>query len=1029
MTYILGLDCGIKSVGASVVPIDDEERPVGIEAILVHLFEGGEQPKNGKSLAEPRRLSRSCRRLVKRKTQRLKQLSALMSAHGMSTDRTTPSYLKKCPWQARHDGLHQRLTHEEFVKALLHIAKRRGFKSNRKAPEPTDTDGKKALAGCQSFETTLRQSVFETVGDYLFTLDKKRNTAGTYTRTVKRELLQEEVKLLCQRQFQFGNKRATPAFEEAFSTIAFYQRPLASSEGLVGYCTFEDNEKRAPKKSYAAEQFLVYSDLVHLRILNRGSGSEKKLTKEQIQLLAEEAHKKIQVTFAQTRKLLSLKPEEYFKSKQFQYKAPKGKKITDWIELTKLCEKNKFISMEGYHTLRKTVEKIDPNAWKTLSHQPSKLDEIARILSFYHDENKILDLMAPLELEFEIKKEILKITNFSKTINLSSKAINKLLPFMKSGSSYQESIKKANYIDKKKSKNQYLLPVLKSEDLTTNPVVNRTITQARKVINAIISRYGSPAYVHIELARDLAKSRADRKKLQDRQENNEKEKKQSFEYAEQFFGENPSGEDQKKLRLWKQQKGFCIYSGKKIDDHHLKDRTATQIDHILPRSRSYDNSYHNQVLCFSGMNQEKGAKTPFEAWGGRGSWDSIVARAKELPAPKAQRILMEKFDARSQDWKDRSLNDTRYACRQLKNFIEENLALTGKKAKKVKTFNGALTSYARHLWGFPKNRDLDDTHHGLDAVIVACFTDRVVQQVHCWNRYQGRSIVGPQLTLPWQNFRHDLKEKISSLFISRAPNRKAKGSCHDATIRAIRSNKGNKVVTQKTPLSKIDLKALETMYDKERNWRLYNHLKMKLVESNDKPNVAFKDPVFMPTIKKSVKQNQVNSIRVTTTHKNGVLVRGGFAEHSRMVRVDIFKSEKGFHLCPIYIDDVAKGILPNNVLVPGKDPVDLDDTYQFLFSLYKNDLIEMITKKNQSYLGYYQGTDISTGSVKIMHHHSSQSTDKRGVKSMKEIKKYSVNYFGERFEVKGEKRLGVEKYLHKGKIISQNFEEQPPYTE
>lgn len=51
-------------------------------------------------------------------------------------------------------------------------------------------------------------------------------------------------------------------------------------------------------------------------------------------------------------------------------------------------------------------------------------------------------------------------------------------------------------------------------DIPRNPVVLRVINQTRKVVNAIVKKYGSPKSVHIELARDLAKSRAERNEIE-----------------------------------------------------------------------------------------------------------------------------------------------------------------------------------------------------------------------------------------------------------------------------------------------------------------------------------------------------------------------------------------------------------------------------------------------------------------------------------------------------------------------------------
>ena len=49
-----------------------------------------------------------------------------------------------------------------------------------------------------------------------------------------------------------------------------------------------------------------------------------------------------------------------------------------------------------------------------------------------------------------------------------------------------------------------------------NPAVARALSELRIVVNAIIRKYGKPTTVHVELARELKKSRQHRKEITDR---------------------------------------------------------------------------------------------------------------------------------------------------------------------------------------------------------------------------------------------------------------------------------------------------------------------------------------------------------------------------------------------------------------------------------------------------------------------------------------------------------------------------------
>lgn len=145
-----------------------------------------------------------------------------------------------------------------------------------------------------------------------------------------------------------------------------------------------------------------------------------------------------------------------------------------------------------------------------------------------------------------------------------------------------------------------------------------------------------------------------------------------------------------------------------------------------------------------------------------------------------------------------------------------------------------------------------------------------------------------------------------------------------------------------------------------------------------------------------------------------------------MVRVDVFakankKGQPEYYLVPIYIYDFAKKQLPNKAIVaykPEKDWLAMDDK-DFLFSLYKNDLV-YVKKKNEEFKGYYTGTDRSTGAISLKHHDSDISVWNNGektgigVKTLLAFEKYSVDYFGnispKRPPGIREKRLGVAQY-------------------
>ncbi len=203
------------------------------------------------------------------------------------------------------------------------------------------------------------------------------------------------------------------------------------------------------------------------------------------------------------------------------------------------------------------------------------------------------------------------------------------------------------------------------------------------------------------------------------------------------------------------------------------------------------------------------------------------------------------------------------------------------------------------------------------------------------------------------------------------------------------------------------------MVDKERNFKLYNVLKERLEEHGGKADKAFATSIYMPVNDPSKTAPRINSVNIITKEKTGILINEGLASNGDMVRVDVFKKEGKYFLVPIYAHHFVKDKLPNKAIMQGKDEKnweEMDDT-DFIFSLCKNDLVHVKSKKEE-YFAYYVGTHRGTGSINIRTHDRDASFGKdgdssTGVKTLLSFDKYSVDYFGNKSRIKKEKRLGV----------------------
>lgn len=1059
INYILGLDIGIASVGWAMVEIDEEENPIRLIDLGVRVFERAEVPKTGDSLAMVRRLARSVRRLTRRRAHRLLRARRLLKREGVlqAADFDENGLIKSLPntpWQLRAAALDRKLTPLEWSAVLLHLIKHRGYLSQRKNEgETADKELGALLKGVADNAHALQTGDFRTPAELALNKFEKesghiRNQRGDYSHTFSRKDLQAELILLFEKQKEFGNPHISGGLKEGIETLLMTQRPALSGDAvqkMLGHCTFEPAEPKAAKNTYTAERFIWLTKLNNLRILEQGS--ERPLTDTERATLMDEPYRKSKLTYAQARKLLGLEDTAFFKGLRY------GK---DNAEASTLME------MKAYHAISRALEKEGLKDKKSpLNLSPELQDEIGTAFSLFKTDEDITGRLKD-RIQPEILEALLKHISFDKFVQISLKALRRIVPLMEQGKRYDEACAEiyGDHYGKKNTEEKIYLPPIPADEIR-NPVVLRALSQARKVINGVVRRYGSPARIHIETAREVGKSFKDRKEIEKRQEENRKDREKAAakfrEYFPNFVGE-PKSKDILKLRLYEQQHGKCLYSGKEINLGRLNEKGYVEIDHALPFSRTWDDSFNNKVLVLGSENQNKGNQTPYEYFNGKDNsreWQEFKARVEtsRFPRSKKQRILLQKFDEDS--FKERNLNDTRYVNRFLCQFVADRMRLTGKGKKRVFASNGQITNLLRGFWGLRKVRAENDRHHALDAVVVACSTVAMQQKITRFVRYKemnafdGKTIdketgeVLHQKThfpQPWEFFAQEvmirvfgkpdgkpefeeadtpeklrtlLAEKLSSrpeavheyvtpLFVSRAPNRKMSGQGHMETVKsAKRLDEGVSVL--RVPLTQLKLKDLEKMVNREREPKLYEALKARLEAHKDDPAKAFAEP-FYKYDKAGNRTQQVKAVRVEQVQKTGVWVRNhnGIADNATMVRVDVFEKGDKYYLVPIYSWQVAKGILPDRAVVQGKDEEDwqlIDDSFNFKFSLHPNDLVEVITKKARMF-GYFASCHRGTGNINIRIHDLDHKIGKNGilegigVKTALSFQKYQIDELG-----------------------------------
>ena len=1044
--YVLGLDIGMASVGAALLATDH------ILGLHVRAFNKAETAKEGESLNKIRRDSALTRRRLHRRAFRLLRLRRLLKRLGILENHSTSIFtaLQVSPWQLRAEGLDRLLSSTEWAATLYHLVKHRGFQSTRKSETKSDEKAGQMLSGVSHNSQLLEAGAYRTVGELAWKHESfreaKRNKGGAYTHTFARADIASELHQLFTTQRAMGNPHTAMEFEQNVHALLMARRPSLSGDRLlklVGKCTFETTEYRAPKASHTAERFVGLTRLNNLRI--SGIRQARPLAEDERQVLLPLPFIQAKLTYKQARKALSLGEAERFAGLNYRDKDPEGASLFE---------------AKYFHALRKAYENNGLNReWQRDSLDVQRLDTLAYALTVFKEDKESGQWLAAQGIEAKIIEAVLEVS-FTDFIRLSRKALLRILPFMEQGKRYDEAVQEAGYAhhsQKDSSQKSRLLPAFSKEDVT-NPVVYRSLNQARKLVNAIIQQYGAPSAVHIELARDLSKPFDERKRIEREQKEFRDNKLEDIQQFNRQFGFEPKGLDLLKWRLYREQDGKCAYSLRPFDLNRLYENGYAEVDHALPYSRSFDDSMNNKVLVFTTENRNKGSKTPYEYLDGQNDtvqWREFIAGVmgnKKIRQAKRMKLLRKDFGKdEAEKFRDRNLTDTRYACRLFKNHVETHLQLAeGSESKRCVVVSGQLTAFLRARWGLVKVRDNGDLHHALDAAVVAACSHAFVQRLSTYSRrgeleYLHSHAFDPEtgevvdiaalrqleknFPQPWEGFRREVLARLSPnpaavipalegiqpVRVSRAPQRRGTGAAHQETIRSAKPlEQGQSSV--KVPLEKLRLQDIPNIVGAHdpRNESLIQAIHQRLVAHKGDSKKAFAEPLYKPSKPgKEAHAPQVRSVRLLDTQKSGLPVRGGIANNGDMLRVDIFTKGGKFFAVPLYVADIVKKELPNRAVLASKPEAEwtvMDEGYAFLYSLHQNDWVKISFKKDAPVEGYYAGFDRTTGAINVWAHDRNKSVGKDGlmrgigIKTALSVEKFHVDMLGNLYPARNEIR-------------------------
>lgn len=784
----LGIDHGSSSIGWALFALDGTREPERLIDAGVHIFSDSRDPESSDPLGKARREARQPRRRRDRYVQRKRHvMNELVRLGLMPADPAARKALELLdPYELRAAALDRPLHRHELGRILFQLQQRRGFQSNRLS-DGDDKESGTVRESIASLEREMAERGSATLGAYW----KARLDAGERIRSAfwtARDMLKAEFDAIVEAQRGFDP--SLPSLGR-LRGIIFHQRPLRPQE--PGKCAIDGTSPRAPWALPIVQRFRILQELSNLRLTIPPEPSPRRLDRAQRDRLLGQLLARKEMAFERMRKQKQLGlPEDA----RFNLESDRRKKLDGDRTAVILAHKERF-----------------GKAWWQL---PSNRQEaiVQRLIDPSTDDATLVEWLRDEHgLDPERAAKIAGTRLPQGHCHLGLPVIRAIVPIMEEqGLGYAEAAQQAGLHDSDHRAEsgrdrlpycgeilaRWCLP-LKQRTPTTpeaeaihgriaNPTVHVGLNQLKKLVDALIERHGKPDEIHVELARDLKLGREKLAEIDAEQERNRGRNEEADDAMRAAgldldgLGKGTRAENRRRYRLWLEldeagpQRRCCPYSGRPIGIRALFS-AEVEIEHILPFSRTLDDSMANRTLAFIAANRDKGERTPFEAFHAsptinarRYDWEGIADRATRLPRNKAWRFAadaMQRFEKEG-GFVERQLNDTTYLSRLTRLYLQ---CLYGKdEGDRVVALPGRLTGLLRRHWGLDpllsqgnwKNRE-DHRHHAIDAAIIACTDRRTLQQVSRLGELERERA---HLPPPYEGFRAELDARLRAMIVS-----------------------------------------------------------------------------------------------------------------------------------------------------------------------------------------------------------------------------------------------------------------------
>ncbi len=957
--YILGFDIGSNSIGWAALRIDDDE-VTGILRSGVRVFpagvEGNLEQGREESRAAKRREARLRRRQTDRRCRRLTKVYNLLASWHLLPKVVTPqerneilqqldrdlSHLygtQVLPYFLRARGLDHRLEPFELGRAFYHLARRRGFLSNRKANgKETDDERSKVKSGIKNLYSEMESAGARTLGEYLAGLDPHEPGKRIRSRWTHRQMFIDEFTALWEAQQLHHPDALTADRRDQLFAAMFTQRPLRDQSDLIGSCEYIPTEKRAPMWHPLSQRFRMLQVVNDLRLLSP-AGTEIPITTDERSRLLDALDRKGDLTWAKVRKLLGITKAVEINRERGGEKKLVGNRTEAKLREVFLDRWDTMTSQERFETIQDAAEEIEEESLIRKAKKRWGLN----------------DLKAAEYAELRLET--------GKYLSLSLEAVKRLLPRMETGEAYM-TVAHDEFPETFRCEVSELLPPL--VDCTSlelrNPAVRRALTELRKIVNALIREYGKPDEVHIELARDLKQPKSIREQRWKRMRQREAERLQAIERIRAEGGpQEPSRRLIEQMLLAMECHWICPYTGRAFGYGALE-RGEVQIEHIIPFSRSLDDSYLNKTLCYADENKRKGNRTPWEYYGDGPNWEDILGRVAGFDTPLAREKLRrfqmkeEEVSELLSDFTSRQLNDTRYTSKLASKYLARLYGgvddADGR--KRIYVCPGQATAYLRRLWGLnrilsddaEKNRG-DHRQHAIDAVVVALTGPKWVKALAdaAFRAQEAGRRRFASLEEPWPRFIEELRSSILGIKVSHRPDRSLGGAFHDETFygrRMLRT--GNEVVTVRKAVDQLKAGEVDRIVDPVVRDRVRLALGLvegkaqKLADPANAPTLPTRDGREIPIRRVRIRTRITGSLRPIGAGARTREVAGGDNQHFEVFAVlDDDGKPKKWDCAIVSKFDAAERLRRGEPIVCRNH----GPNTRFEFTIAKNDVLEI----------------------------------------------------------------------------------------